>query len=486
MSLLLAASSWLLRPLGRFADSEGTAQQGLGWPMPRSTSKSRSRSPVRLAQEAGMNSSDAGAVFDKEEETMVDEEGGVAVFDMEGGGSSPRAKPRRKAPGGGGGAKALFARVTDGPSLHKLAMVFLGLQGLVFCIWAAMWQGLLTGEPLPAMQPVVGLYALALITQGAKLHKYKKRTRKLTFSKETEFDFYNQALAQMKFHGMMVLQPLALMVAIALAFTFSFIEGCSYYNVRAPPVEVRANLSAYTTAMRGSIVGCSDDRALNYNPETVEHDADRCDFVRCHQDVYKFGEGWPTWGLIAATLYLWLFAMLVITALLLSFAHLKYFEGLYMQRHNAMPFLKDMWRNVVNSYSATSASVETYFGSAQLRLFHGALIATQGILVCVMAVGKQAVNHGWFVEFDISVLILGYECGRHAPQMHYIRSENGNCDIYLMSQRLKWHRESLYHFFVLCAAQAYLVVSGGFRMRPGDDWSNSASQRKLVNDVFGQ
>eukprot|EP01052_Picozoa_sp_SAG31_P008616 SAG31_NODE_438_length_15693_cov_6.254248_8_plen_75_part_00 len=32
--------------------------------------------------------------------------------------------------------------------------------------------------------------------------------------------------------------------------------------------------------------------------------------------------------------------------------------------------------------------------------------------------------------------------------------------------RLEWHRSSVYHYFVLTAVQAYLCVSGAYRMMP--------------------
>lgn len=95
---------------------------------------------------------------------------------------------------------------------------------------------------------------------------YPKMCTRLTFSKGEELEFYSRALGQLKFHGQMVLIPMLIIIFDTLLFTYSFIEGCNYYNVRSPPAHFRANLTLYNSATHTSSRGCADDRALNYNP----------------------------------------------------------------------------------------------------------------------------------------------------------------------------------------------------------------------------
>lgn len=217
----------------------------------------------------------------------------------------------------------------------------------------------------------------------------------------------------------------------------------------------------------------------------AEHESSRCDFVRCHQDVYNMGDGWPVGIQIFAIMYVWIFLVFCIVGMLLSIGHLRYFEGLYMERYKAMPFLKAMWRNAVSSYMVGAGKVRLWFAPERLRLFHGLLILNQGVLTAAMTVGKLSILDNWFIEFDISVLVLGYECGRHAPSMGYIKKSTRSSDIYLMTTRLNWHRESMYHYFIICAFQAYLTVSGGYRILPGDDLQNDDVLRETLVAAFG-
>lgn len=44
---------------------------------------------------------------------------------------------------------------------------------------------------------------------------------------------------------------------------------------------------------------------------------------------------------------------------------------------------------------------------------------------------------GRFIEFDISVVLVGYECGRHAPNMGYVRAHCFlNDGLYTKSDRI--------------------------------------------------
>lgn len=89
-------------------------------------------------------------------------------------------------------------------------------------------------------------------------------------------------------------------------------------------------------------------------------------------------------------------------------------------------------------------------------------------------------------EFDISIIMWGYCAGRHFPRgdclslvasklfisgtnsmsaVGYIDKQQMG-DLYTTSARLEWHRMSMYHYFSLTAFQAYLSVSGAYRMLP--------------------
>ena len=439
----------------------------------------------------------------------VEDTGGTsaaATFDVEGSGKSTAAERReaknaqRKARAekvagaavsGAGTIKAVkellfgwIERQTMADKLPQLQFVFVGMQIFMYIVWVVMWQGWVTNQILPTMQAICFAYVFVFVDQIMKWPNYKKKCTRIKFEKGSEIEFYNSAFSQLKFHGLMVMQPLVIMVVDTLLFTYSFIEGCNYYNVRVPPEDFVTNLTAYA-AVGGSRRGCTDSRALNFNPDATEHEFGRCDFVRCHQDVYQFRNDWPIGIKIFAPLYVTVFFLLVLSSLLLSYGHLKYFESLYMERYKAMPFLKQMWRNAVASYTVGTGKVEKFFGADKLRLFHGLLLVTQAILTAAMVVGKLSIQENWFIEFDISVLILGYECGRHAPPKEFIKKSKGNYDIYLMTERLKWHRGSMYHYFLVCAAQAYLSVSGGYRIMPGDDYNNDEYLREIVINAFG-
>jgi hypothetical protein len=197
------------------------------------------------------------------------------------------------------------------------------------------------------------------------------------------------------------------------------------------------------------------------------------------------GEGWPTGMKIFAFFYVVIFLIFCLVGILLSIGHLRYFEGLYLERYKAMPLLKAMWRDAVRSYMVGAGKMRVWFAAERLRLFHGLLIINQGLLTAAMILGKLSIVDNWYIEFDISVLVLGYECGRHAPAMNYVTKTKQSSDIYLLTSRLNWHRESMYHYFVICAFQAYLTVSGGYRMLPGDDFQNDDIVRETLVAAFG-
>ena len=94
----------------------------------------------------------------------------------------------------------------------------------------------------------------------------------------------------------------------------------------------------------------------------------------------------------------------------------------------------------------------------------------QGLLCSALMVGKLSIGDHWFLEFDVMIILFGYEAGRHFPRKHYLKGgDDAKRDIYSTGARLAWHRDSMYHYFSLTAVQAYLSVSGTYRMLPAED-----------------
>jgi|EP01047_Picozoa_sp_COSAG01_P067019 hypothetical protein len=214
----------------------------------------------------------AGATFDTEDS-------GARARQRRFGRTPARARPppREKDPSipDGDGAWAAFraktrvftAAIVKPDNMPKLQMVFVGLQLMMYIVWVLMWLGWVTNHPLYTMQAVCFVYVFLFIEQFRRMASYRRMCRRVTFSgKGQELDFYNTALAQLKFHGQMVLFPMIIMIFDTLLFTFSFIEGCSFYNVRSPPAEFKSNLTLYNSVTQVGSRGCTDDRALNYHP----------------------------------------------------------------------------------------------------------------------------------------------------------------------------------------------------------------------------
>eukprot|EP01043_Picozoa_sp_COSAG02_P026609 COSAG02_NODE_1538_length_12042_cov_323.842083_4_plen_619_part_00 len=368
---------------------------------------------------------------------------------------------------------AAWDRMTSKKNLLRNYKTFLVLQVLMYLVWFVMYSGLVIPIGGGLMQVVIFCYLFIFVELFRRLLVFQTRCARIKFQKGVEYEFYSSALSQLKFHGAMVLIPLVLLVLSALTFTYTIMQWLNYYNVRTPSGTFR-NYTQSLLMSQGSEMftggsGCSDERALNYDPRITTHDESRCEYVRCHEDVYD-NSGWP--GSVSAfvPIYLIMFAAYFSFSLIVSYGHLRYFEGLYLERRTAMPFMREMWRKAVASYTSHSeGSLAAVFGPARLRMLHGVLIVTQGLLAAAMTVGKLSMTDLWFVEFDISVLLLGYECGRHSPHAGYIRA-TGLGDIYQMTQRLNWHRQSMYHYFVVTTLLAYLCVSGAYRTHPGTDY----------------
>eukprot|EP01052_Picozoa_sp_SAG31_P041794 SAG31_NODE_6438_length_2018_cov_3.883325_2_plen_101_part_00 len=77
------------------------------------------------------------------------------------------------------------------------------------------------------------------------------------------------------------------------------------------------------------------------------------------------------------------------------------------------------------------------------------------------------------------IMLWGYEAGRHFPSERHIPQKGGGmADLYSTGTRLQWHRSSMYHYFALTAAEAYLSVSGAYRtMPPGPSYSDRQSKQ---------
>jgi hypothetical protein len=87
---------------------------------------------------------------------------------------------------------------------------------------------------------------------------------RIIFAQGEDHDFYHRCYTQINFHSHMVLFPLVTMVLVTLLFVTSFVETLNYYNVRdAPHLKTNTSLAA--------LIGCTDERAINYNPLAGEH-----------------------------------------------------------------------------------------------------------------------------------------------------------------------------------------------------------------------
>ena len=69
----------------------------------------------------------------------------------------------------------------------------------------------------------------------------------------------------------------------------------------------------------------------------------------------------------------------------------------------------------------------------------------QGVLCVSLMVGKMAVGHRrWFLEFDVMIILWGYEAGRHFPTVNYVQKAGGGmADMYATGARLAWHHGSV-------------------------------------------
>ena len=363
--------------------------------------------------------------------------------------------------------------MTSKQNLFRNYKAFMFVQGLMYVVWFLMYSGLVIPVGAGANQVVLFCYLFVGADLVRRLLMFQKRCERIQFKKGVEYEFYSNALGQLKFHGAMVLVPLILLVLSALTFTYTMVQGLNYYNVRTPSFAFRNHtqsmLLAQGVGMFTGGSGCSDQRALNYDSRITDHDESRCEYVRCHEDVYD-GSQWPESVRAFVVIYLMVFVAYTLLCLIVSYGHLRYFEGLYLERRLAMPFMREMWRKAVAAYTSHSnGAMAAVFGPARLRLLHGILIVTQGLLAAAMTVGKLSMTDLWFIEFDISVLLLGYECGRHSPHSGYVRA-TGLGDIYGLTRRLNWHRQSIYHYFVTTTLLAYLCVSGAYRIHPGTDY----------------
>ena len=371
---------------------------------------------------------------------------------------------------------AAWSSLTGKANLLRNYKIFVAAQGLMYFIWLLMYSGLVIPVGQGLMQIMCFLFMFIFIELFRRMVVFKKRCAKIRFEKGVEYEFYSSALSQLKFHGIMVVLPLVLLVVSSLTFTYTMMQGLNYYNVRTPSFTFRNHttsmlLSEGTGTFFTGGSGCSDERALNFDPRITEHDEERCEYVRCHEDVYD-GSQWSGGVRAFVPIYFLIFTVYVVFSLIVSYGHLRYFEGLYLERSISMPFMREMWRKAVSAYTGhNEGSLANFCGPARLRMLHGVLIATQAFLAGAMTVGKLSMTDLWFVEFDISVLLLGYECGRHSPHMGYVKS-TGLGDIYGMTQRLNWHRQSMYHYFLLTTILAYLSVSGAYRIHPGTDYQH--------------
>ena len=84
------------------------------------------------------------------------------------------------------------------------------------------------------MQVVIFCYLFIFAELFRRLVIFRNRCQRLKFEKGVEYEFYSSALAQLKFHGAMVLIPLVLLVLSALTFTYTMMQWLNYYNVRTP------------------------------------------------------------------------------------------------------------------------------------------------------------------------------------------------------------------------------------------------------------
>ena len=370
---------------------------------------------------------------------------------------------------------AAWENMTSKQNLLRNYRGLLFLQGLLYVVWLLMYSGMLIPVGQGLTQVVIFCYLFVWAELLRRLTVFKKRCERIKFEKGVEYEFYSSALAQLKFHGWMVLLPLGLLVLSSLIFTYTIMQGLNYYNVRIPSDTFR-NHTQYMLLNQGPGMftggsGCADERALNYDSRITDHDESRCEYVRCHEDVYD-GSSWPGSVRASVVIYVLVFIMYTLCSLVVSYGHLRYFENLYLERRIAMPFLREMWRKAVAAYTSNSdGSLAAVFGPSRLRMLHGILIATQGMLAAAMTAGKLSMTDLWFVEFDISVLLLGYECGRHSPHAGYVRA-TGLGDIYQMTRRLQWHRQSMYHYFIVTTLLAFLTVSGAYRIHPGTDYQH--------------
>lgn len=94
----------------------------------------------------------------------------------------------------------------------------------------------------------------------------------------------------------------------------------------------------------------------------------------------------------------------------------------------------------------------------------------QAGLCIALIIGKLSLPRHWYFEFDISVLVLGYECGRHLPRVGYMVDDDSECggarDLFHTTRRMKWHRDSFYHYYFFTVGQTMLAVSGIYRIVP--------------------
>ena len=317
----------------------------------------------------------------------------------------------------------------------------------------------------PNVEKACWAYFFVLAYQIRQMPKYTKMLRVVTLraSKSGRHDVYHRCLYQTKFHSMMVLLPLLTTLIMTLLFTFTWTETLNYYNVHEAAADRTSGLTP-----RGSYeteTGCMDPRAANYNSLAEKHIEDACQYARCYEDIYVFENlslKMKAFMALLVLIYLIYFA----SAYLVSRCHLAFVEKLYLERNNAQFLLKDVWRKVIRS-NVPSERIMSVFAASHIRYFNVLQFFFSGLLCSALMIGKWAVGgNTWFLEFDISIILWGYEAGMHFPRAGYIPRGLDQSDLYQTAARLGWHRRSMYLYFALTAAQAYLCVSGAYRMMP--------------------
>ena len=329
------------------------------------------------------------------------------------------------------------------------------------------WIALASGFFMPADRKIelaCWAYFFVLGYQILRVPKYAKMLKVVRFRAGEEHDIYHRCYNQTKFHTHMVLVPLLTTLIMTFLFTFTWTETLNYYNVHEADVNRTSGLTPRGSYMYETETGCTDSRATNYNSLAEKHIEDTCQYARCYEDIYDFENLSPKMKAFTALLML-IYLMYFGSAYLVSHCHLAFVEKLYLERNSAQFIMKDVWRKVIRS-NIPSQGIMSFFAASRIRYFNILQFFFSGLLCCALMIGKWALWKHWFLEFDISIIIWGYEAGRHFPHVGYIAKGLDQSDLYLTAARLGWHQRSMYHYFALTAAQAYLCVSGAYRMMP--------------------